>query len=309
MSEEKNTPRPNAFLCNDNTLYVSLAGVTTNTATPKSVSSGYIEENIKLNIPRIQHLESFMKIKGHHNPVVLIGGGPSLKNPKVIEELREMAKTCATIACGSSHDWCINNNIVPTYAVALDPDPITGNYMSKYSPSTIYLIASQCHPSLFENLKDRVLYMWHCYSDADREIFQKLEPDHIGIGGGCTVGLRSLSIAILLGYTNIHFFGFDSCLGEDDEHHAYGLSSEKEMEGLIGDNGKIHTIRIGPGEPTEKVYKCMGYQLAQVHHFKEFYQSHAQFFTPTFHGDGLLPDLCRLIQNEALKIEQSQKEL
>ena len=65
------------------------------------------------------------------------------------------------------------------------------------------------------------------------------------MGGGCTIGLRSISIAILLGYTNIHFFGFDSCLDTDGTGHAYSLSTEDEVLGLIGENGKIHKVRLG----------------------------------------------------------------
>jgi hypothetical protein len=133
--------------------------------------------------------------------------------------------------------------------------------------------------------------MWHCYSEADKEVLQAHEPNFFGIGGGCTIGLRSISMAVMLGYNNIHFFGFDSCLADDDQRsHAYDLSTQEEKDGLIGEGGKIYSVRMGLGGPDGKKYRCMGYQLAQMHHFNQLYSTHAHIFTPTFHGGGMLAE-------------------
>lgn len=288
-----------------NELFVKLGGVTTKTATAASVSDSYIEQNLNLKIPRLHQLNEFMKVKGNDHPIVLIGGGPSLKDPKVLAELKEYAAKYPTIACGSSNDWCMNNNITPTYATALDPDLITANYFTKLNDETIYLIASQCHPQLFERLNNKKVAMWHCHSESAQRIIDTNDPGSISIGGGCTVGLRTISICILLGYNNIHLFGFDSCLGENEEHHAYGLTDSNEMAGLLGENGKIYTVRMGLDGPGQQAYKCMGYQLAQLHHFNEFYRTHMHIFTPTVHGGGMIAHSMELIK-ENLKREQEK---
>ena len=222
----------------------------------------------------------------------------------IFNELRELAKTHPVIACGSAHDWCIDNGIIPSYATMVDPDPISINYISKPNPDTIYLIASQCHPCVFDKLSDYKVAMWHCYGEYLKEFLDANEPGYVGVGGGCTIGLRSISIAILLGYTNLHFFGFDSCLGSNDIGHAYALSTENEYKGLIGENGKIHVVRLGLDGPGEKVYRCMGYQLAQMDHFIKLYDSFRQYFTPTFHGGGLLAH-CVEIMNEKFKRDRA----
>ena len=138
--------------------------------------------------------------------------------------------------------------------------------------------------------------MWHCASQADAPFIDKLEPGFFGVGGGCTVGLRSINIALMFGYTNQHYWGFDSCLDENGADHAYALSTEQEKLGLIGENGKIHRVRIGDNLPTSKVYHCMGYQLAQMQHFKQHYEAFGHMFTPTFHGEGVLPDLMKIMR-------------
>jgi hypothetical protein len=287
----------------NNELFVPLGGVTTTTATPQEISIGYIKDNISRKVPRIQQLIGYMEVKGKDNPIILIGGGPSLKNPEVLAELKQLAKNNPTIACGSSHDWCIENGITPTYATVVDPDPISANYYKKVNSDTIYLVASQCHPCVFELLSNYKVAMWHCYGEYLKEFLDLHEPNYVGVGGGCTIGLRSISIAILLGYTNIHFFGFDSCLDTDGTGHAYSLSTEDEVLGLIGENGKIHKVRLGLDGPGEKVYNCMGYQLAQMDHFNKLYMGFNQIFTPTFHGGGLLAH-CLEIMKEQLNREQ-----
>jgi len=93
-----------------------------------------------------------------------------------------------------------------------------------------------------------------------------------------------------MNFTNIHLFGFDSCLSEDGEHHSYGFNSGEEL-------GEIFEVLLD--EVGGKIYKTLGYQLAQVQHFNEFYRNYGDKFNPVFHGTGLLPDLFDRIKAEA----------
>ena len=138
--------------------------------------------------------------------------------------------------------------------------------------------------------------MWHCASDADQKVFDEVEPNYVAIGGGCTVGLRSISLAIMFGHNNIHLFGFDSALGNSGEHHAYPETDEREKHGLLGEGGKIHQVQLGLNGPSGTVYQCMGYQLAQMWHFKDMLMQNGHMFTPTIHGGGLLQAVVDIIK-------------
>lgn len=274
--------------------FVKLQDVETNAATPSSVAYENIKKNIKHNLPKIETLPEYRKIKGHGVPIALVGGGPSLN--KHLEELREF-KTI--IVCGSPHDYLISKNIIPTYAAICDPDALSINYYQNPHTEVKYLISTGVDEKVISHLKDYQVVLWHCHSnDYDRVELEKLEgKDYHGISGGCTVGLRSINIAIMLGYTNLHLFGFDSCLS-NEECHVYAVSKE-ERESF----GRLYQIKLrdlvkGDGQgPGDKVYTCLGYQLAQANNFKEFYLNFGRIFTPTFHGEGLLPDLYKLIIN------------
>ena len=275
--------------------YYPLDQVNTVAATPSTTSFENIKINVKLPYLRLHHLPEFKKIKGNNKPIALVGGGPSVKN-----HIEEIKKHKTIICCGSPHDFLIENKITPTYAVICDPDPVSINYFQKLDTEVKYLVASSAHKTLIDHFKESQVVLWHCHSDDYNGKIENIEVDYQAIGGGCTVGLRSICIAMMLGYTNIHFYGFDSCLSEGDISYPYEISTEEEKATMKD----VYTIKVGDLSGLkghEKEFRCYGYQLAQAYHFKQFYQNYGNSFNPTFHGEGLLPELMKMIRQEELQ--------
>jgi len=280
--------------------YSPLGGVGTTAATPSSVSLENIFENIKTKYTRFHELPEFKKVK-NELPIALVGGGPSLKG-----QLEELRKFRTVIACGSVHDYLIINGIIPTYSAICDPDPVSINYLKLKHLEVKYLIASACDPKIFKYLEDCPIVMWHCHSDDYTKHLAKIEPngEYQGIGGGCTIGLRSVSMAITLGYRNLHMFGFDSCLSEE-ESYAYDLSTQEEKD----NQGEVYKLKIGMSwnGPSEKTYRCLGYHLAQAENFRKFMIEYDNLFSATFYGEGLLPDLIGMIKEESFKMQLNEE--
>jgi hypothetical protein len=207
------------------------------------------------------------------------------------------------------HDYLRAHGFTPEYAVMCDPDPIMANYLRNPSSETKYLLSSHCDDKVFKALDGMSIALWHC-APVDEELMNKADPGWHSVGGGCTVGLRAISIAIVLGYQNIHLFGMDSSIGDtDDEHHAYNFTDDSE------ELGKIYVVKLGLGKngPIEgsRSYRCAGYQMAQADHFRLLVQHYGNVFSPTFHGDGLLPAMWKQISEEAQKtgVEPQGEEL
>lgn len=271
--------------------YSRLEQVHTATATEPSEIINNIKANIKRNLPRLHELTEFHKIKGHDKKIALVGGGPSLKH--YLDDIRQF-KTI--FACGSCNDYLMSNNIIPTYAGICDPDALSINYFQKLDTETKYLVASGCDGKIFDHLKNYQVILWHCHSDTYKP--EEIEPNYQAVGGGCTIGLRAITIAITLGYTNLHFFGFDSCMSENNDSHAYQTE----------DVGILYEVKVGTEDELDyssKVFKVAGYQLAQATHFIQFHKSYGHMFVPTIYGDGMLAEVLKNI-NKQIQVGASQ---
>jgi hypothetical protein len=116
-----------------------------------------------------------------------------------------------------------------------------------------YFIASQCHPSVFEDLpKDRT-YIWHTQAEDHNEVLaQQYETWH-PIPGGSTVLLRAIPLFRMLGFKRFHLFGCDSCL-EENKHHAY---KQTENDGQL-----VVPVNVGG-----KVFNCNPWMVSQAQEF------------------------------------------
>src|SRR5262249_40028985 len=151
-------------------------------------------------------------------------------------------------------------------------------YLTKrnwYSKTT-YLVASQCAPEVFEELKHRNVVLWHCGgSQEDNQALWNTERT-VCIGGGTTVGTRAMIIAKCLGYTNLHLFGMDNCV-RDDETHAYAMATADESV------GPLYPIRIGSVDGRE--FMMAKYHVAQLRDFKLVLKLFGDRLRITVHGD------------------------
>lgn len=264
-----------------------LDGIVVDTA----VSTDNILKNIEINknrkLPVIHQMSSWRDII----PIAIVGGGPSLKT-----QLNKLKDYKYILACGSVHDYLVENNIRANWCVVCDPDPdIMGTYLSRHNEETEYLIASQADPSLFELLKDRKVTMWHLFGD-------KVDPNiygdgQIAVGGGCTVGTRAMVIALGMGFTQLHMFGFDNCLN-GSEHHAYPFNDpEKEK---IYDEYEIALEVDGPK------FKVAGYHLGQLFDIKSLMKQYANKMHITVFGDSFFSYFIQLAEKR-LKQYQEQE--
>lgn len=199
-------------------------------------------------------------------PLAIVGGGPTLKH--TISELREFSGTI--LVCSSAHDYLISQGITPDYAVFCDAMPSPQWLKLKRSDCT-YLLATQCDESLFEHLSDCPIVMWHVNAELPEEVFG----GRGRIEGGCTAALRSIALGMVLGYTDLHFFGVDSSF--EDEKFAYPDDTDPHemLEAKI--NGRI--------------FKTTLPLIAQAQDLQRICTNYGHMFSVTVHGDSLFADV------------------
>ena len=177
-----------------------------------------------------------MELFGKHlnQTCSIVGSGPSIK--------RSYTELTGDVFSVNSAIWfLLEKGIVPKYQMIWDAHEVCAKYAVPH-PDVIYLIASRCHPSVFEKLKDCNVYVWH--AGGDHDIIDVLElPDvqkKMGgveplINGGSAGVTRGLFVVNALGYNNIHFFGGDSSYEGDETHIMGSLMKEKDMMCSMGD--------------------------------------------------------------------------
>jgi len=215
--------------------------------------------------------------------ITLVASGPSVAGQ--IDVIRKMAKTTKIVAIKDAHDWLISQGVIPDYALAIDPQE---HRISFYKPhkDVEYMIASQCHKAMFDNLEGHKVTIWHPYvmKGQDRPKNAML------IGGGTTSGLRAISLFYVLGYRHFSLFGFDSCLtGDMLRINGSGL---KEGDTLT-------EVRI---EQDGETFYCNPSMALQAEHFQTYYD-----YLPDAHfygfGHGLIQAIIKKREQNAVELQ------
>jgi len=201
--------------------------------------------------------------------ILLVASAPSVKGQ--LELIKKMkAAGSPIVAIKGAHDWLIENGVTPDYALAIDPQEHRIAFY-KPQPSVHYMIASQCHPAMFDNLDGYQVTLWHPYVKKGQDRPKK----SMLIGGGTTSGLRAISLFYVLGYRQFELFGFDSCNdGELLRVNGDGLK----------DGDKLIEVKIDPDGET---FNCNMSMALQAEHFQTYYD-YLPDATFNGHGRGLI---------------------
>ena len=141
-------------------------------------------EHIKSALER--GLEEFGPSNPHDQEVAIIGSGPSVK--KQIKRIRRMKdRGVMILAVKGAHDFLLGHGIWPHAALAVDPQTHIVSCFRKKLPEgepnrPAYLIASQCHPELFDYLSDQRVVLWHLLATSSHKFLE----GKFQVGGGST---------------------------------------------------------------------------------------------------------------------------
>ena len=215
--------------------------------------------------------------------IMLVASGPSVAGQ--IDVIREMAKTSKIVAIKDAHDWLISQSVIPDYALAIDPQEHRISFHTPHK-AVEYMIASQCHKAMFDNLEGHNVTIWHPYvmKGQDRPKNTML------IGGGTTSGLRAISLFYVLGYRQFGLFGFDSC-NDGDKLRVNGSGLKP------GD--QLTEIRI---EQNGETFYCNASMALQAEHFQTYYDylPDAQFYG---FGHGLIQAIIKKREQNAVELQ------
>lgn len=157
-----------------------------------------------------------------NEPIALVNYGPSLN-----QTWKKIRKFKNIMTCSGSHKFLVERGIIPTYHIDVDPREHKVTLIGQPQKETEYLIASTCHPKLIKHLEGYNLKLWHIF-DTSEDGFRLLPPNEWAITGGCSVGVRTITMARFLGFTDLHIFGMDGCYSGEHRHAAAHPNQPKD---------------------------------------------------------------------------------
>lgn len=249
-----------------------------------------IEDNLKRDVPWFTGWPPFGPPR--RQECLIVGSAPSVTS--CLQDIKMRVRRGAkVVSMNGSLDWLLDRGIIPDSHVMLDSRESNVRFLKRLPPSTLALLASQCHSAAFEYLKEiqhRNVAMWHALVDtigtqeAMLRPFMETHPVVL-VGGGTTIGLRALYLAQLSGFNRLHVYGMDSCY-TDDRHHA--------MEQPENDGEFISNVVMGG-----KTYRCSLWMADQAQGFNHAWETlRRQGCRVWVHGTGLIPDMCRMLNRQ-----------
>ena len=248
----------------------------------KSKIRDNIDKNIRLGLPQVRPYETqWEKVVG------IVLGGPTLKD--TFPDLLEKRKNgMPVITVNGSHKYCMTGGLIPSGMIMLDSREFNNRFIYPLVEDCKYFISSQCHPSVFENLKDNKVWIWHCAGDDNFDLLKEVYgEEYYPVMGGATIALRAVHLLRMLGFHKFEMYGFDSCIME--EHHAY--------EQPENDGEEVLDVTVAGKE-----FLCTAAHYHQAKEFVDMISKTGEHYDLAVHGDGLIS---HIIKNpNSLKIKE-----
>jgi hypothetical protein len=246
------------------------------------------DENVKISCARfsdrIQLGKDLMT-----EPIALVCFGTSLNT--TWEHIKDFKYV---MSCSGSHKFLMERGITPTYHVEVDPRSHKIQLIGdNISPNTTFLMASCCHPLVFDHLvkHNAKIVLWHTYSGEKAGILPNVYPRGEWVStGGANVGLRAMVLCRMLGFKNIHMFGMDGSFEPDGATHADKHPNAPKDYILAEFEGKEYAT-------TTAFLECARGILHELEQLPD-----VEF---TFYGKGLVQDMVKSKFKDLKKKEKS----
>lgn len=270
-----------------------------------NTGNGELFSNVASAVNRgLPEIESYQAVP---IPALIVGGGPSLAS--TLESIRAMKQSGARVfALNNSAKYLAENGITPDAQIIIDSRAQNVAFLEQRWAGEL-LLASQCHPSLFDRAAELgyPVRIWHPVIDGIEEHIKKEKP--LLVGGGLTVGLSGMCLVYTLGHRDLHLFGYDSCHAEvapectaecAEKHipgyevlHVGHLKGHAYPQPMNNSDEMTHVAVDG------RVFNCSLTMAAQATSFQRVADMLAELDCEiTVHGDGLIPHIAQRLMRE-----------
>jgi hypothetical protein len=214
----------------------------------------------------------------YSEPALIVGGAPSVAH--YLDEIWEQQRNGAVVyTTNQTHDYLIENDIVPDYFVAVSPGTPTVDWEwtghVTPHPDVTYLLASICHDQLFDLCPREQTVVWHpvCKGVVEDELKRLGHSCAAPVPGGVSAPSRAIWLAYFGGHRVLKLYGMDSSFS--DSKWAYPSTWPT-----------LDTVEV---EHNGRTFKTEPAYLLQVNGIRRIVEELRGLCSIQIFGDGLLP--------------------
>lgn len=184
-----------------------------------------IQHALGLRLPELRDFEY-----ARREPLTILANGPSARQYK--------GNGKHVLALNGALRFCDAERIVPDFWAACDPQSIVTDFLHCAPYDTTYLVASKCHPSVFERLQDRNVVLWHVWERATAHLFE----DRISVPAAQSITGTAFELATHLGYRAFKTWGWDACYMDGQSHAApqFNAGEDRAVEIVRPDRTSVY---------------------------------------------------------------------
>jgi len=198
------------------------------------------------------------------NLTVVAGSGPTLKDPEVLAQLDALlARGAKLIACKQAIKFLHDKGYKIDYAVSMDPGAHIAQPGKIFkAPGVKHIIATSSDPALFSYLKDEevILFNSACGLKNELDLYAQLFDNGVCMGGGFNVVNRAVSLAIYMGFDEVHLIGVDGGWKDGERFYVDGTGATVKKVTMTAELGgqKWYTApdMLASGVALARLYKA-----------------------------------------------------
>ncbi len=161
-----------------------------------------------------------------------------------------------TLAVNNALRLFVDRGLAPDFWIASDPQACVADFLRDAPLETTYLVASKCHPAVFEALAGRRILLWHCAEPPTLDLLV----GRLIIQTSISVTLCALNLMPVLGYHRLETWGWDGCYLAGRDHAVAQPHSPDDIMVELGPKRRFATTRSWAAEAEEAVRLCQGMQ-------------------------------------------------
>lgn len=197
-----------------------------------------VRDCLTRGLPELRHKPQ------RHERLTVVANGPTARHAPL---------NGPSLAINNALSLFTAQGLAPTYWIGCDPQPLLADFLADAPPETTYLVASKCHPSVFDALTGRKVIVWHIDDVATWGLLEHRD----AVLSSVSVTICAFEVMSRLGFRKFDVWGWDGCF-IDGEANAVAQWINPERRKVIVGGQTFESTPMWALEAQDAVNKLAG---------------------------------------------------